>query len=347
MLPDRVRKPVEHRCEAWVVDGAAALNRIQCIAVVVKAGKPHHGRGVALVGNVVCAASERVNSLNRLTQSCWEQEGRNRKVFVMVYGHREGLWAAYLAGMTRAEYKRRRAAGTFPAGDSLVPMLKISQLTKILPTTPPRKLFDALSLDVAAGECVAIIGESGVGKSTLLNCVAGLEPVSDGSISVAGTELAGMGDDALAMLRRNCFGFVFQAFHVLPHLSLLHNVAVPLWLQGIDVQEADRQAAEMLARVGLGNRANDWPRNLSGGEMQRVAIARALVHRPSVVLADEPTGNLDPARAADVLELLLVSVRTAGAAGVLVTHSRSAAQRADRIFELREDGLIQVMASDA
>ncbi|MDD2872968.1 MAG: ABC transporter ATP-binding protein [Azoarcus sp.] len=224
-------------------------------------------------------------------------------------------------------------------------MLKIAQLGKTLATAPPRKLFELLSMEVGAGECVAIIGESGVGKSTLLNCLAGLEPVSSGSIRVGDTELAGLGDDALSQLRRDCFGFVFQAFHVLPHLTLLQNVAVPLWLQGRHGAEAERCAQHMLERVGLGTRAHDWPRELSGGELQRVAIARALVHRPIVVLADEPTGNLDPARAMDVLDLLLSSIRDGGAAGVLVTHSHAAARRADRVFELRQDGLVQVMAA--
>lgn len=223
-------------------------------------------------------------------------------------------------------------------------MLRIDQLGKTLSTTPPRQLFASLCLQVAAGECVAIMGESGVGKSTLLNCVAGLEPVSVGSIRVGDVELVGLDDDALARLRRERFGFVFQAFHVLPHLSLLHNVAVPLWLQGVTGAEADRRALKMLDRVGLGDRASDWPRSLSGGELQRVAIARALVHRPAVVLADEPTGNLDPARASDILDLLLEQVSEAGAAAILVTHSHAAARRAGRILELRADGLVPVAA---
>lgn len=223
-------------------------------------------------------------------------------------------------------------------------MLIIDQLGKTLDTAPPRQLFAALSLRVGAGECVAIMGESGVGKSTLLNCVAGLETITAGSVHVNGTALVGLDDDALARLRRECFGFVFQAFHVLPHLSLQHNVAVPLWLQGVTGAEADRRARGMLERVGLGDRATDWPRTLSGGELQRVAIARALVHRPAVVLADEPTGNLDPARATEILDLLLECVRVAGAAGIVVTHSHAAARRTDRILELRADGLVPMVA---
>ncbi|ENO92587.1 ABC transporter [Thauera sp. 28] len=195
-------------------------------------------------------------------------------------------------------------------------------------------LFDALELQVAGGECVAIVGESGVGKSTLLNCIAGLEPFDGGEIRVAGTELARLDDDGLARLRRRHFGFVFQAFHILPHLSLAQNVALPLWLLQQPEAEADRRAREMLGRVGLGRRADDSPHLLSGGELQRVAIARALVHQPAVVLADEPTGNLDPGRAMEVLDLLLEQLRARSAAGILVTHSRAAAARADRVMEL-------------
>lgn len=218
-------------------------------------------------------------------------------------------------------------------------MLRISRLARILPGTPSRVLFEGVDLAIDAGECVAIVGESGVGKSTLLNCMAGLDTVTSGSIRARGVEIVGLDDDALARVRRDHFGFVFQAFHVLPHLNLRDNVAVPLWLQGVARGVADLRARELLDGVGLGARADDWPRNLSGGELQRVAIARALVHRPAVVLADEPTGNLDPARAAAVLDLLLERVRGAGAAGVLVTHSRAAAARADRVFELTASGL--------
>ncbi len=213
-------------------------------------------------------------------------------------------------------------------------MLQLSGLIKTLPGTPPRVLFDALELQVAGGECVAIVGESGVGKSTLLNCIAGLEPFDGGEIRVAGTELARLDDDGLARLRRRHFGFVFQAFHILPHLSLAQNVALPLWLLQQPEAEADRRAREMLGRVGLGRRADDSPHLLSGGELQRVAIARALVHQPAVVLADEPTGNLDPGRAMEVLDLLLEQLRARSAAGILVTHSRAAAARADRVMEL-------------
>lgn len=221
-------------------------------------------------------------------------------------------------------------------------MLKIESLAKTLPGSPPRRLFDDLSLDIAAGECVAIVGESGAGKSTLLNCIAGLDTADGGSILVRGAQIRGLDDDALARLRREHFGFVFQAFHVLPHLSLADNVALPLWLLGVSDHDARVRALEMLARVGLAERADDPPRQLSGGELQRVAIARALVHRPAVVLADEPTGNLDPGRAASVLDLLLDRIRDADAAGVIVTHSRAAARRADRVLALEDGRLVEI-----
>lgn len=223
-------------------------------------------------------------------------------------------------------------------------MLELSGLCKTLPGTPPRVLFDALALRVDDGECVAIVGESGAGKSTLVNCIAGLEPVDRGQINVGGTRVEQLDDDAMARLRRSHYGFVFQAFHILPHLNLLQNVALPLWLLKCPEAEATRRAHEMLARVGLRPRALDPPQQLSGGELQRVAIARALVHKPQLVLADEPTGNLDPGRAMDVLDLLLGQLRANRAAGVLVTHSRAAAARADRVLELGPQGLRDITA---
>ncbi|ENO98470.1 MAG: ABC transporter ATP-binding protein [Thauera sp.] len=221
-------------------------------------------------------------------------------------------------------------------------MLQLDQVTRILPGAPARVLFEGLALRVEAGECVAIVGESGSGKSTLLNCIAGLEAIDGGTIRVGDTPIERLDDDAMARMRRSHFGFVFQAFHILPHLDLLQNVALPLWLLGTAEAEAARRAREMLGRVGLGARATDPPQQLSGGELQRVAIARALVHRPHLVLADEPTGNLDPGRASEVLDLLLGQIRDRRAAGVMVTHSRSAAARADRVLELRVDGLHDV-----
>jgi putative ABC transport system ATP-binding protein len=197
-------------------------------------------------------------------------------------------------------------------------------------------VFRDVSLSVAAGEFVAIVGESGVGKSTLLNCMAGLDTWDAGRIVVAGTDLGTLGDEQRALLRRERLGFVFQAFHVLPHLDVAQNVGLPLLL----LQRPDDARVEaMLAAVGLAGLGARLPQELSGGQLQRVAIARALAHRPQLLLADEPTGNLDPATAARVLDVLRSQARESGAALVLVTHSASAAAQADRVLHLRSDGI--------
>ena len=192
------------------------------------------------------------------------------------------------------------------------------------------------ALEVAAGEYVAILGESGIGKSTLLNAIAGLEPVDSGTIVFDKEEITALDDDALALLRRDRFGFVFQAFHVLPHLTVEQNVALPLLLRGAARSEKPRA---MLAAVGLAGREASMPRELSGGELQRVAIARALVGEPALVLADEPTGNLDAANAALVLDLIGKLTRQTGAAAILATHSEQAAAGCDRVYRLTESGL--------
>jgi putative ABC transport system ATP-binding protein len=202
-----------------------------------------------------------------------------------------------------------------------------------------RPVLREISLRLQPGTYVAIVGESGVGKSTLLNLIAGLDRPDSGRLGLDGADYGHLDEDGLTRLRRDKLGFVFQAFHVLPHLSVLHNVALPLWLQGLPGEAANAPAQELLAAVGLGARGASWPRELSGGELQRVAIARALVHRPRLVLADEPTGNLDPGNAARVLALLGERIRAAGAIGILVTHSLEAAATADRVLHLTADGL--------
>ena len=218
-------------------------------------------------------------------------------------------------------------------------MIRLSGVTRSFPGPRPRTVLDRVCLDVARGELVAILGESGSGKSTLLNVIAGLETPDAGTVVVAGADLAVLDDDALTAFRRTHVGFVFQAFHVLPYLTVAQNVALPLRLAGCDERTAAARVSAMLAAVGLAERAAGMPRELSGGELQRIAIARALVHRPQVVLADEPTGNLDPASAQGVIALLRSTLQAEGATGVLVTHSRTAAASADRVLVLTVAGL--------
>ncbi|HOE40080.1 MAG TPA: ABC transporter ATP-binding protein [Rhodoferax sp.] len=211
--------------------------------------------------------------------------------------------------------------------------LVISHLGKRYGEVP---VFKHVSLRVAAGEFVAIMGESGVGKSTLLNCMAGLDTLNHGSVLLDGQDLSRQSDDQLARLRREKTGFVFQAFHVLPHLSVAQNVALPLMLLN---QHNNARVLAMLEAVGLQDLGERLPQQLSGGQLQRVAIARALVHRPMLVLADEPTGNLDPRTAERVMDALVSQTRAHGAAMVLVTHSKAAAARADRVLLLTAEGL--------
>jgi putative ABC transport system ATP-binding protein len=200
-------------------------------------------------------------------------------------------------------------------------------------------IFEGLRLSLAPGEYLAVMGESGVGKSTLLNLLAGLDDPSTGRIWLDGVELGALSDDARTLLRRRSVGFVFQAFHVLPYLTVMQNVALPLELLATSAPERTRRASDMLRAVGLEAAASSFPRELSGGEVQRVAIARALVHRPRLVLADEPTGNLDPRTAGQILALLRDQVKANAGAGILITHSRAAAETADRIVLLDATGI--------
>jgi len=211
--------------------------------------------------------------------------------------------------------------------------LYIQNLGKRYGDTP---VFANVSLTVEPGEFVAIVGESGVGKSTLLNCMAGLDTWDSGTVHLDGTDLGLLGDDARALLRRRKVGFVFQAFHVLGHLDVAQNVGLPLLLLGTP---DDARVQAMLRAVGLDGMGARLPQQLSGGQLQRVAIARALVHRPTLLLADEPTGNLDPGTATRVMEALVAQTRAQGTSLMLVTHSEAATARADRVLHLRGDGI--------
>ncbi|MBS0507079.1 MAG: ABC transporter ATP-binding protein [Proteobacteria bacterium] len=214
-----------------------------------------------------------------------------------------------------------------------VPLVQVQGLAK---RYGAQSVFDNVDLEVRRGEFVAIVGDSGVGKSTLLNCLAGLDDWDAGRVLHQGLDLTGLDDAQRALWRRSHVGFVFQAFHVLPHLDVAQNVGLPLLLLG---RPDAARVGRMLAAVGLEGLGERLPYQLSGGQLQRVAIARALVHRPALLLADEPTGNLDPGTAARIMDLLLAQTREHGAALVLVTHSAAAAARAARVLHLTAQGM--------
>lgn len=218
-------------------------------------------------------------------------------------------------------------------------MLILDGVSKTYLGPRTRTVLADIHLHLAAGEYIAIMGESGVGKSTLLNLIAGLDTPDRGDIRIDGTAITALDDNALTRLRREKMGFVFQAFHVLPHLTVAQNIALPLSLNGVAASQASARTSAMLAAVGLAGREASRPSELSGGELQRVAIARALVHRPRLLLADEPTGNLDSESASLVLGLLRDQLKQTGAAGILVTHSTAAAATTDRIYTLTVRGL--------
>jgi putative ABC transport system ATP-binding protein len=218
-------------------------------------------------------------------------------------------------------------------------VLSVRDLSKSYDGPRRRVVFAGVNLELGSGEYVAVMGESGIGKSTLLNLIGGLERPDTGTIEIDGIHLAGLDDDALTRMRGERIGFVFQAFHILPYLSVTQNVELPLRLQHALESDARGRSMQMLDAVGLADRAGSMPRELSGGELQRVAIARALAHRPKLVLADEPTGNLDPDSARQVLDLLRTQIKENNAAGILVTHSRPAADTTDRVYMLTAAGM--------
>lgn len=215
--------------------------------------------------------------------------------------------------------------------------LQLVSLSKSLPNG--RRLFADINLTLSAGEFVAIQGDSGIGKSTLLNLAAGLDSPSSGEVMLSGQSLAGLSEAQLTDLRAQKIGFVFQAFHVLPFLTLAQNVSLPAILTGDTRATALTKAAKMLVQLGLGERTESFVSELSGGELQRVAIARALVHAPALILADEPTGNLDPSTSREVMALMTGAVKANGAAMILVTHSAKDAAAADRRLMMTADGI--------
>ena len=218
-------------------------------------------------------------------------------------------------------------------------MLSVRNLSKSFSGPRAKTVLQDISFELAAGDYVAVMGESGIGKSTLLNLMAGLDRPDSGQVLLDGIELSALADDEATRIRRKHMGFVFQAFHILPYLTVAQNVALPLALNGVGNKAMLERVASLLDAVKLGDRGESLPRELSGGEMQRVAIARALVHKPRLVFADEPTGNLDPDSAGEVLALLRERVKGEGAAGILVTHSSAAAKTADRTYVLTQKGL--------
>jgi len=220
------------------------------------------------------------------------------------------------------------------------PVLAVTGLVKSYGGARARTVLRGIDLQLERGNYVAVMGESGVGKSTLLNLIAGLDVPDSGSVALDGMELTALDDTARTLVRRARIGFVFQAIHLLPHLTVAQNVALPLALNAAPAAATAARLTEVLAAVGLAGTAASYPRELSGGEMQRVAIARALVHRPALLLADEPTGNLDADTARQILELLRVQVKGGGGAGILVTHSAAAAATADRVYALTDARLV-------
>jgi len=199
-------------------------------------------------------------------------------------------------------------------------------------------VLDGVSLDVQAREVLAITGASGSGKSTLLGLLAGLDHPSAGSITVDGVDITRLDEDALARFRRDRIGYVFQSFHLIPTLTALENVATPLEIAG--VRDSGRRARALLAEVGLAARLHHYPAQLSGGEQQRVALARAVALRPTVLLADEPTGNLDSATGEQIVDLLLAMNRERASTLVLVTHDEALARHADRVITLRDGRIV-------
>jgi putative ABC transport system ATP-binding protein len=221
------------------------------------------------------------------------------------------------------------------------PQVQVSNLCRGFVEGGNRQVvLDNLSIAFAKGECVALRGRSGSGKSTLLNLISGIDAPDQGEVKVAGQDITGMSETARTLFRREHIGFVYQAFNLISTLSVSDNLRLVLELNGIGTAESDSRIDSMLQAVGLSDRAASYPDVLSGGEQQRVAIARALIHQPALILADEPTGNLDDKTAASILQLLDRLVRQVGGTMIIATHSKTVAEYCDRVLELRDGALV-------
>lgn len=219
-----------------------------------------------------------------------------------------------------------------------MPVLEVESLTK---SYAERLILRGVSFKLEQGERVALLGPSGSGKTTVLNCVGGVDQADSGSVTITGHALGDLSADGLAHLRRRHIGTVFQFYHLLPTLSAAENIELPLQLLGVPTSEREKRVRELLERVGISHRAAALPGQLSGGEMQRVAIARAVVHRPALILADEPTGSLDSATGVQVLDLLAEIVRETNAAMLLVTHSPEAVKHCERVLRMQDGEIVE------
>jgi ABC-type lipoprotein export system ATPase subunit len=219
-----------------------------------------------------------------------------------------------------------------------MPVLEVESLTK---SYAERPILRGVSFKLEQGERVALLGPSGSGKTTVLNCVGGVDRADSGSVTITGHVLGDLSVDGLAHLRRRHIGTVFQFYHLLPTLSAAENIELPLQLLGVPTSEREKRVRELLERVGISHRAAALPGQLSGGEMQRVAIARAVVHRPALILADEPTGSLDSATGVQVLDLLAEIVRETNAAMLLVTHSPEAVKHCERVLRMQDGEIVE------
>lgn len=232
---------------------------------------------------------------------------------------------------------RKQIENVMPESDVLISLDKVSKCYKAHNINAVKNV----SIDIRSGEFVAIMGPSGCGKSTLLNLIGAIDRPDSGSIVFDGQTTTQLDDEALTRVRGEKIGFVFQAFNLLPTFSVMENVMVPIELNKSKAQSAEKRAKELLQRVGLESRAHFFPAQLSGGEMQRVAIARALIHEPKLLVADEPTGNLDTQNGEKILQLIKEFNRDFKLGVIMATHSKEASQTADRLLQMRDGTLVQ------